>query len=155
MLEPTSVTGRSRLSKTRSGGEVLLPEAGSTTLEMTTWNTGELDPTVVSNATHAEAQFTQWFGRQEDRWRRRVRSIDMDIRDYSPCTMCADDLQKVITIYAPWREGKATVHYREPYKLGELATTPQALSKLEGAGWKIDDKSAGRAKAPRFKASRE
>ena len=77
--------------KLKSGGLLAPPEAGSKTVHMVTWNTGELDPGLDSNATHAERKFIDWLGGQPVGWRTRIQGIDAAI-NLSPCSRCTPSI---------------------------------------------------------------
>jgi hypothetical protein len=126
-LQP--VTGR-----TAMGGLLVPPVEGSGEVRLVSWNTGDLDPKVQSNASHAERQFTEWFEAQPMNWRRRVRSIDVQI-NLSPCTFCASDLAR-IRRYAPGLEA-ASISYTQPYQQGPLASTPASIGSLRSSGWSV------------------
>jgi hypothetical protein len=62
-----------------------------------TWNTGDIDPSVKSNASHAEPQFTQWFMKQPREWLARVRGVNVTRLSWSTCDACAADLREIPT----------------------------------------------------------
>jgi len=136
--------------KAMSGGLLVPPKEGGNTVQLVSWNTGELDPKVLSNSTHAEAQFIGWFERQPWEWRRRVQSIDVRI-NLSPCTSCSNDLTGVLK-WAP-NLVNASLTYEQPYVTGQLATTSEALGKMKG--WKISGPSLGGEKEKQSYVSKE
>jgi hypothetical protein len=118
--------------KSVMGGLLVPPEPESDEVKLVTWNTGDIDPRVLSNATHAERQFTSWFESQPEKWRRRVVSIEAQI-NYSPCTSCAADLSRIAAL-APALQN-AALTWEQPYAEGPLATTSASLSSIRM--WKI------------------
>jgi hypothetical protein len=123
--------------KSAMGGLLLPPLAGSKEVKLITWNTGDLDPKVQSNATHAERQFTEWFERQPPVWRLRVQTVDIKI-NFSPCTFCAADLTRMVRFAPSLQNG--SLNYDQPYTQGPLATTPTALNQMQVGPtvWKIN-----------------
>lgn len=113
--------------KSAMGGLLLPPESGSKEVKLVTWNTGDLDPKVESNATHAERQFVEWFEDQPLEWRNRVETIDIRI-NFSPCTFCAVDLRRIVAL-APSLKS-ASITYDKKYTQGPLATTEASLGQL-------------------------
>jgi hypothetical protein len=139
-LDPTTTAGPSRAaSKLRSGG-VAVPGTGSV-LEVVTWNTGELDPRVQSNATHAEEQFVQWFLRQGAAWRERVEGIRIEVHDLSPCVACIEGLVRVHQHAPELREAK--ISWGSLYTKGVWATTNEALRRLSSVGWEYEGPTPG------------
>ena len=118
------------------GGLIVPPESGSDEIKLVTWNTGDLDPRILSNGSHAEAQFAAWFEVQPQEWRRRVVSIDAHI-NFSPCTMCAADLSRVSALAPALKT--AMLSFKKPYSEGPLATTTASLSSMHP--WKVTPSS--------------
>ncbi|MDJ0845627.1 eCIS core domain-containing protein [Crocosphaera sp.] len=136
-LKGVTVTGKAT-SKVKSGGLLVPPEKGSKEVKLVTWNTGEIDPTIQSNATHAERQFTEWLEDQPIQWRRRVQRINIKI-NFSPCIFCASDLARILTLL-PFLES-ARIDYDKRYTQGPLATTEKSLGKMRAKGWHITKRS--------------
>jgi hypothetical protein len=135
--------------KSVMGGLLVPPEPESDELKLVTWNTGDIDPRVLSNATHAERQFTSWFESQPEKWRKRVVSIQAQI-NYSPCTSCAADLSRIAAL-APSLPN-ATLTWEKPYAEGPLATTSASLASIRK--WKIIPPSVSGEKEAELVAER-
>lgn len=120
--------------KSAMGGLLLPSKPGEKEVKLATWNTGDIDPKVQSNATHAERQFVEWFEAQPPEWRTRVETIEIHI-NYSPCIFCAADLKRIVT-YAPSLKS-ASIIYDKKYTQGPLATTTESLGQL-GHKWSIN-----------------
>jgi hypothetical protein len=128
------VEGRSTM-----GGLIIPPKSGADEVKLVTWNTGDLDPRILSNGSHAEAQFAAWFEVQPREWRRRVESIEAHI-NLSPCTMCAADLLRISTLAPALKT--ATLFWEKPYEEGPLATTTASLSSMHPP-WIVKPPSVG------------
>jgi len=134
-LPATNVEGKGGRSRGSYGGRLIPTEPGSDKVEVVTWNTGELDWRVRSNASHAEPQFTQWVLKHENQQLlRRTTNIDVQMYDWNPCLACASDLNRVRRM-APNATG--TVTYREPYP-GE-----SGVALLEAGGWTVRNLADG------------
>ncbi len=139
-LPPTTTEGKGGTPRTTTGGLLIPPEHGTDAVEVVTWNTGELDPKVRSNGSHAEPQFVQWATRPENRQLlQRATSLSIDMYDWHPCAACGADLNRVIA-WIP-QAATRTVIFREAYP-GD-----SGLPVLAGANWVIDDRSQGEAAA--------
>jgi hypothetical protein len=135
-LPATNIEGKGGKSRGIYGGRLIPTEAGSDKVEVVTWNTGERDWAVASNASHAEAQFNQWALKEEHRQLlSRTRNIDIQMYDWNPCLACASDLNRVRGWLPPNATG--TVTYRAPYP-GE-----SGVALLERAGWLVRNLADG------------
>jgi hypothetical protein len=126
------------------GGGVVLDQPTPTVIRTVTWNTANLD--APGNVSHAEHHFVSWLSGQTTLLPR-IRSILLNLKDYSPCATCTDDLYTTIQTIVAARgrrfsrdAGDAVLSWTKPYlgrSGGINATTSQGLRKLEGAGWKL------------------
>ncbi len=113
-LPPTTVEGRSSRGRAKSGGFLLPPDDTKDKLQLLTWNTGEIDPSVQSNATHAEPQFVQWVTKPENRHLlRRITSIQLDLFNWSPCAACGADIKALESLIPS--DAVKTISYRTEY----------------------------------------
>lgn len=89
-----------------SGGVILEPEPDSSELKIVTWNTGvalggkTAEGEYLSNVSHAEHQFVEWFWDRPYEWKNRVASIQIKVQSSSAkvtkiCERCAADLNGV------------------------------------------------------------
>ncbi|MGB9275633.1 MAG: DUF4157 domain-containing protein, partial [Terrimicrobiaceae bacterium] len=99
-----------------------------------------------SNSSHAEPQFTTWFGQQDAAWRRRVRSIQLIINPYSPCDLCTGtlvtflkaenaDRPRPIVASVSWSEVYGTDEDRAREGGRACRTSAGVSSALSRAGW--------------------
>ena len=82
------------VTRTKYGGYIKTKTSASV-VSIKTWNTGDIDPSVQSNASHAEPQFTQWFIKQPKEWLERVRGVNVKRLSWSTCAACAADLKEI------------------------------------------------------------
>jgi hypothetical protein len=128
------------LSELAYGGAVL-PVAGQT-VEVRTWNTGDIDRNRESNTSHAERYFVNFVHGQENTWKRRITRIDAELHSYSPCTACALELRGVLReVRAVKRQGDppvvAELRWSTPYRTQPLATTQGTLDAMVADHWII------------------
>lgn len=134
-LPATNVEGKGGKNRGRYGGRLIPTEPGSDKVEVVTWNTGELDWRVRSNASHAEPQFTQWALKEENRQLlRRTTNIDIQMYDWNPCLACASDLNRIRRMAS---NATGTVTYRQAYP-GD-----SGVALLEAGGWTVRNLADG------------
>ncbi|WP_433292404.1 eCIS core domain-containing protein [Actinoplanes sp. CA-030573] len=135
-LPPTTTEGKGGTPRSASGGFLFAPEAAEPdTIQVLTWNTGELDWRVTSNGSHAEPQFVQWATKPENRQLlARAVSLTIDMFDWNPCAPCAEDLNRV-RFWMP-QSATATLCYREAYP------GTNGIPLLTGAGWSVTQTGA-------------
>jgi hypothetical protein len=117
---------------------LLIPtEAGSDKVEVVTWNTGEREWRVETNASHAEAQFIQWLldKPENNQLLHRTRNIDIQMYDWNPCLPCATDLNRLRKAAPPNVTG--TITYRTTYP-GE-----SGVAELRRGGWVVRNLADG------------
>jgi hypothetical protein len=83
----------------RSSGMVLEPKAGSRSIEVVAWNTGQ--KILQHNPSHAEKQFIEWFWSRPKAWRERVTSVSVIISGREICDYCMGDIKNVESGH-PW-----------------------------------------------------
>ncbi|MEV0292371.1 hypothetical protein [Nocardia sp. NPDC050710] len=128
-LPMTTTEGKRAKARGKSGGYLIPTEPGSDKVEVVTWNTGEIDPGLVSNASHAEPQFTQWARKPENQQLlRRTTRIDIQMFDWSPCRACAVDLNSVL-VYA--NRAALVLRFSDPYP------GASGVPLLQAAGWNV------------------
>jgi hypothetical protein len=72
-------------------------DQGNDLLMVRTWNTGgNTRQHCNNNFSHAEVQFTNWYGQQQPQWRQRVQSVDLQLQSLSPCSLCAQTLASFV-----------------------------------------------------------
>jgi hypothetical protein len=76
-------------------GGYIKTKTSASVVSIKTWNTGDIDPSIQSNASHAEPQFTQWFMIQPKEWLKRVRGVNVKRLSWSTCAACAADLKEI------------------------------------------------------------
>ena len=140
---------RSRLVPFGAGGAVL--SSGPRVQEVATWNTGRLRDT--GNSSHAEHQFVNQMESRNGRehgFFQRIEGVDLNLRNYSPCTVCVDELsgflRDVKRVRGRERPVDARIAWTQAYPgdmFGRQATTSQSLSALRNAGWAIDAPASG------------
>lgn len=91
VLQPPGTPARR--GSQRSGGVVIEPEPGSSTLEVLAWNTSQ--PERGHNVSHAERQFVNWFEDRPYAWRQRVKSVHIVVEGRPVCGNCEADLQSL------------------------------------------------------------
>jgi hypothetical protein len=140
-LPPTKAEGKGAQDRSKYGGFIIPPEPGGSQLKILTWNTGEFDPRLDSNASHAEPQFVQWILKPENKHAllSRVTAIKVELFDWNPCARCAVDLNRVLASAPKGTEG--TVIWTEPYP------GPSGVVALETGRWKTQGPGASDAKA--------
>ena len=125
------------------GGVVLAPDGS--TVQVATWNTASLDPRSTSNETHAERQFYRWLGvlnADEAHGRpflNRIQSVDIELRNYSPCGACIDMLAGIPTLLP--RVQTLTLRWSTLYQ-GASPTTAAGLRQL--GRWQLQAPAAAR-----------
>ena len=90
MFMPSAHSGGSAVSPRARGGAVFVP-AGTDSVEAVTWNSSH-DLRRGSNTDHAEHHLARWLTSLHGR-RSLVREISVVNDPYSPCTLCADELE--------------------------------------------------------------
>lgn len=135
-----------------SGGAVLA-SGGAQVLDVATWNTGRLNET--GNTSHAEHQFIHHMegrNRRERGFFGRIASLELNLRNYSPCTVCVDELSGFLRDIRAARAAAGTpavqarIAWTEAYPGGRgglQATTTQSLGILSGAGWTLAAPASG------------
>lgn len=119
--------------KTRSGGVVApLDTSDGIRLRVLTYNTGD-EARVDSNRTHAEAQLESFLSGARD-VARRVVAIEAHI-NYSPCTLCTPDMQRIAAL-TPNAE-RRTLTYTKWYTHQKRGTTATSLAAISAAGWSV------------------
>jgi hypothetical protein len=103
-------------------------------VKVRTWSVGG-EKYDVSNITHAERQFVEWFDKEPKEWQQRVTGVQVHINPYSPCGGCADVLSGWLKANPQVKH--ATLYWSKPYQGGASPTTRQALESMTkaGSGW--------------------
>jgi len=78
-----------------SGGVIVEPAEGSSTLEVLAWNTSA--PEKGHNVSHAERQFIDWFEDRPALWKRNVQSVHIQVVGRPVCDLCEADLKGLRT----------------------------------------------------------
>lgn len=135
-----------------SGGAVLA-SGGAQILDVASWNTGRLNET--GNTSHAEHQFIHHMegrNRRERGFFGRIAGLELNLRNYSPCTVCVDELSGFLRDIRAARAAAGTpavqarIAWTEAYPGGRgglQATTTQSLGTLSGAGWTLAAPASG------------
>lgn len=122
-------------SRGGSGGALFIPNQPDV-VELMTWNTTGYDPTSGNNGSHAEKQFMNWYGQQNDDWKSRVNKIELANEPHSPCDDCSRDLAAFKTdalSHRPSGQGiEASISWRNVYR----GTTSGGLAALAGK-WRM------------------
>jgi hypothetical protein len=131
----------------------LVPAGKKTEIKTVSWNTGDLNKRVHSNASHAERQLTYWLEMQhkkDETFLPSVVSITISLESPkakdSPCPMCAADL-KEIAKYFPTAERK--ISFTGLYTCPGIVTVEEAQAAVESLQQgpnKWDVKDLGRGK---------
>ncbi len=129
-LPPVIPKGRSRRSRTTSGGVALPPEPGSGHVQLLTYNTSE-DPRSDNNLTHAERQFEEFLERTPN-IANNVREIHADI-NWSPCTICSGTLSHAARLTR--RATRRNLHWHDRYQHPVRGTTDASLGAI--SGWSV------------------
>ena len=74
-----------------SGGVIIEPAQGSSTLEVLAWNTSA--PERGHNVSHAERQFINWFEDRPAAWKANVKSVHLQVVGRPVCELCEADLK--------------------------------------------------------------
>ena len=129
-LAPVIPQGRSRGSRTTSGGIALPPESDSGKIRLLTYNTSE-DPHADNNLSHAERQFEEFLERAP-RIADNVKEIQADI-NLSPCRICSGTLSHVTRLTR--RASRRTLHWHDVYRHPTRGTTDSSLGSI--SGWDV------------------
>lgn len=125
-------------------GSDLIGSENLKSIEFVAGNTGE--SMYMSNASHAEEQFADWYRNQPVPWRSRVRRIEVHIT-HSPCgnihRTCTSSLARMLSRDISPSEPKGAIRWsslwiddRNP-PASNTSTTPQDVLALEAAGWTV------------------
>jgi hypothetical protein len=113
-------------------------------VEFVAGNTGE--SMYMSNESHAEEQFVDWYEEQPEPWRARVRRIEIHVT-HSPCgnihRTCTNSLARILkpnisplVAMAAIRWVNLWIDDKNP-PASNTSTTPQDVVELEKAGWRV------------------
>ncbi|MCJ8166191.1 hypothetical protein MKJ04_15190 [Pontibacter sp. E15-1] len=119
-----------------NGGVLFLPRAGSSTIQLYTWN---VEPLTLSrsssNQSHAERQFLNWFEghvRQYPQFARRVKQIRLFLNN-SPCGWCTYDLCRFVSTFG--LKNKVSITWTRAYTKGTDSAANSA--KLQQCGIRV------------------
>ncbi len=119
-----------------NGGVLFLPAKGSNKVELFTWNVEPMSLNrLVSNQSHAEKQFLNWFKghtRLYPSFARRIKSIKLFL-NRSPCAWCAYDLCSFMRVYG--YENKVKIYWSQNYNKGTHSSLNTA--KLRACGFEV------------------
>jgi hypothetical protein len=100
---------------------------------------------IHGNVSHAEHHFVSWLMSQQPLLPQ-VRSIMLNLQEFSPCATCTGELVTVLNTIASARgrafsREEAVLTWTKSYPgirpSGDNATTPQGIRLLAAAGWKM------------------
>ena len=146
-----NIEGDSDALKGTSGGVLFIPGKGEEKIELMTWNVGGTDYyKIASNKSHAEIKFINWFEKQPESWKMRVKAIEIVNDKVSPCDFCCDDLGKFLRHLNKFLERNdkpkikkedAKISWEKPFEAKDkhsgMSTTANGIANLKKGGWRI------------------